>query len=438
MKLKTLAILFSTCWLLPCVSAEAAEKSYKAAITAKELLVMMSACDLISPAAALKRPTTTLTEMCGKGKRLLRMGMSVGGPGPWTWQPGKMTDHDDFRFAGNLYVAPDLVEKKVPGISLDSAHFYTKWPLFFRSAKDASTGDDRLYFEDAITGLVQNLKTVVVSKDTVNCLVRYRNYIDGTNGVYRWNWQGRGVDYGFSAYQLTWTPFVSSTAVLDDAYIAQHYKDIDACYPYSKQEIVDYLGYRNVDRAWLLVRLSSMRPTGAAGYKPTTLEANLFSQFVSDELNTGASFTTTDAYEAVVGIRMLIMHYAFFMGNAAWQQAFATYAKALQPLICIKCVDTIDFYDRLHLIYFLSRYVQMTVQYNAKPTGGLDTLTKALIAKIEDLYLNNQSTVVSNYGWDGVKIYNFKEYVDWMITYYQSKGLDLSTNRIQSTILSIE
>ena len=49
-------------------------------------------------------------------------------------------------------------------------------------------------------------------------------------------------------------------------------------------------------------------------------------------------------------------------------------------------------------------------------------LPQNLVKRIEHLYLTNQSVLISNYGWDGVTIYNFKDYTSWKLSYYGKRG----------------
>lgn len=400
-----------------------AANSYKAAITAKELLVLMTACDLLPSAQNFGYSPVVLAEMCRQGKELLKIGMSSSGSGPWTWQPGKMTDHDDFKYAGNSKIATVLKERKVPGISLDSSHFYAKWPLFFLSARNASQDTERELFEDAIDGLIANLFKNVVRKSDDECVIRYANYIDGTNGVYRWNWQWKGPTYGNSEYGLSYTPFISSLALLDNNKITEHYREISACYPYSAEARQKYFWSRGLEEEKLLVMLSEKRPGNVSkGDVPNDVVRTYYDRYFAKRIHRDRKITSKDAYAAVVGDRMLVMHYAFYMEYSPWLQEFHVYAEKASKTVCLSCSNSFEFYHQLHLLYFLGKYLNLAAELMTGDPIQLKAIFERIVKRIEHLYLNNQSVLISNYGWDGVKIYNFKDYTSWKLFYYGKGG----------------
>lgn len=398
-------------------------KSYEAAISAKELLVLMTACDLLPSARTYGHSLAVLDQMCDQGKQLLKMGVSSPGPGPWTWQPGKMTDHDDYKYAGNAKITTLLKERKVPGISMDSSHFYAKWPLFFLSAKHASHGAEAEWFQNAIEGLIANLFEKVVRINADECVVRYANYIDGTNGVYRWNWQWKGPTYGHSEYGLSYTPFISSLALLNNEKIAEHYREIASCYPYSAEERKKYFWSRGLEEERLLVMLSRKELRDILkGDVPSEAEKKYYEKYFSKRIRGSQRITTDDAYAAVVGDRMVVMHYAFHMGYLPWLNDFHAYGEKASGMICVSCKNGFEFYHQLHLLYFLGKYLRLTSEFAQGDPALLKTVFDRIAGRIEHLYLTDQSEEASNSGWDGVRIHNFRDYASWKLTYYSKSN----------------
>lgn len=398
-----------------------AANSYKAAITAKELLVLMSACELLPVAKKNAHPTQVLGEMCIEGKRLLKTGMTSTDLDSWVWQPGKMTDHKDYKYAGNAYISDNLPIKKVKNISMDSAHFYGKWPLFFLSAKNSSVGQEKTFFDRAINGLINNLFINVVSNNKEECIVRYKNYIDGTNGVYRWNFQDRGKKFGHNAFALSYTPFFSSLALLDDQRIAEHYNDILSCYPYLKQERKRYFWSKELEKEKLLVLLSTQLPSAIVrDKKPTDIEQKYYTKYIYDSIKPTHKITSNDAYTSVVGQQMLVMYYAFYMNNKSWINDFNSYSFRASNLICLHCRNDFKFYHELHLLYFLSHYISLADQYSGVDQERHKNMFNKVVGRVEDLYLRDQFDAVSNVSWDGLIFNNFKDYVKWKLSQYNN------------------
>lgn len=416
---KIILKLLVICFFLQSAYSCAQQVSYKGAITAKELLVLMSACDLLSLAKNNNISSALLNEMCQKGKALLKLGMSSYGPEPWVWQPGKLSDHKDFKYAGNQKINENLQVKKVGNISMDSAHFYSKWPLFFLSARNSSQKAELLFFQNAIKGLVANLFKNVVSIDKEGCVVRYKNFIDGTNGVYRWNFERRGVTYGHSSFALSYTPFFSSLALLDNKKISDHYKKILSCYPYSKVEKKKYFWSRGLEDEKLLVLLSAKRPSEIVNTVPNETEKRYYKQYFYKRINPVNGMSSKDAYAAVVGDRMLVMHYAVYMGYAPWVKDFNRYLDKISNLICVGCDNKFKFYHELHLLYFVSKYLYLNKDVNFNDNLQVKKIFNVVLSKLNNLYLVNQNLPVSNVGWDGVVYFNFKDYVDWKLNYYK-------------------
>lgn len=132
----------------------------------------------------------------------------------WLFQPGVWSDHVDYRFAAHEKLRPNLKEALVKDISEDASHSH-RWPLFFRSLLSSPTLNvcDKSYLEKAYRGFCQQFKEVVVKTDAEGVLLT--NYMDGRNGVYRYQYTTTGTNNnpGYGPYQLSgilgvsWYPF---------------------------------------------------------------------------------------------------------------------------------------------------------------------------------------------------------------------------------------
>lgn len=399
-----------------------AAKSYEGAITAKELLVLTGACNLTGVPGGSREMQTLLTTMCHQGIALLKIGTVFDEKPRWLWQPGAMRDHPDFRFAGNRNIGPALPEAPVEGISLDSSHFFAKWPLFFLAGRDAAPPEDATFFSTALAGIAENLFSRVVDgrPPTGECVIRYRTYTDGTNGVFRWNWQNKGVHYGSGAYQQSMTPFYSSMALLDDPRISKHYDDIYSCYPYTRSVLNSYFYARDLEPYQLLVSLARTRPSEIATLSgiPTEEQKQLYRKHLQSRLLGTPAIIEGDAYDAVVGIRMMVMHYAFLTRYQPWIDDFFNYADQASRLICHDCGRFESLYHELHLVHFLTRFTFVASKSGYTTHPLFPGIYSRTAARVQDLYLNQQREVVSTPGWNGVHLYNFKDYTEWKLGFY--------------------
>jgi hypothetical protein len=70
---------------------------------------------------------------------------------------------------------------------MDVSHYLSKWPVFFLAMKQASkTTEESIYYEKVIEGTIKQVEKNVIKYENKQYLLT--NYMDGTNGVYRWNY----------------------------------------------------------------------------------------------------------------------------------------------------------------------------------------------------------------------------------------------------------
>jgi hypothetical protein len=71
---------------------------------------------------------------------------------------------------------------------------------------------------------------------------RMNNFMDGSNGVYRWSYPGLGQGSGYGPYGLSASLLVGWWALLDTDRMRDVYRDLAATFPWPKQCIEVYLG----------------------------------------------------------------------------------------------------------------------------------------------------------------------------------------------------
>lgn len=136
--------------------------------------------------------------------------------GGWIIQPGYWANYYDFLYAGNPTIKDSLEKKPITNIAEDFSHSmrYPCWINSMMHAYDTSS-EQYNYFKNLKIGLATQLftKIIVAPSDT---FPEYQatNYMDGNNGVYRFQYNGRKGGIGpfqlSGALQLGWYSFLDS------------------------------------------------------------------------------------------------------------------------------------------------------------------------------------------------------------------------------------
>ncbi len=135
--------------------------------------------------------------------------------GGWLFQPGVWTDHPNFQYAGHASVGPNLAKYPVAGIGEDSSHAIRR-PLFLASFLRAYPVSDARWqdYRDLQVGLEIQFYEVVVDRATAESPVFLKNYMDGRNGLYRYNYETVALYDAFEANELSGTFFYGWWAFL--------------------------------------------------------------------------------------------------------------------------------------------------------------------------------------------------------------------------------
>lgn len=124
--------------------------------------------------------------------------------GGWLMQPGAWSDYPDFLFAGQTEGRPGMPPKPVSNIAWDTSHFM-RFPAILSSLRGAFlVGSDGYEFYNRLMhGLeIQFFDHVAEAPSTQFPAWRLRNFMDGTNGVYRWGYQTLGANKGYGPYEV--------------------------------------------------------------------------------------------------------------------------------------------------------------------------------------------------------------------------------------------
>lgn len=186
--------------------------------------------------------------------------------GNWLFQVGVWEDHPDYKYAGNLQKSEDINPHPVVNIATDSSHFH-RFPLFVNDfiSTYKKEPEKKEFFIKVQKGLKkQFLENVLVNPSEEFKGYRLNNYMDGHNGVYRWNYATQGPDNGYGPYELSGTFFLGWWSFLEADEIKMAYKFMAEQFPLEKKLINTYVGPNTTRERNKYVRLPDYFENGFA------------------------------------------------------------------------------------------------------------------------------------------------------------------------------
>ena len=222
------------------------ELSYHRAITDFELHLIAIAAELRAFERMADGPTAytpLLDDMLAIGKRIFADEGVWQSDGGWLFQPGVYADHSTYLYAGHTEMIPGMAQAPVPGIAEDTAHA-SRYPIWLTSLADASEpgSADRSFYERLRHGFgTQVVNHVLVPPSDSTPVYRLTNYMDGRNGVYRWNYATTGIDRGQGPYAMSRNLLNGWFAFAQHPGIGAVYSQLADQFPLSDAELQVYL-----------------------------------------------------------------------------------------------------------------------------------------------------------------------------------------------------
>jgi hypothetical protein len=163
--------------------------------------------------------------------------------GGWLFQPGVWEDHPEYQYAGNLAAQPGIRPAPVPGIAADSSHSmrFAAWLTSFMLAYSPASNEHRFY-----AGLRAELenqffdKVLVLPSNDHPCYL-LKNFMDGSNGVYRWNYASLGKGVGYGPYDLSGSLLLGWWSLFGTDRIQTVYSDLARRFPWPPECVEFYL-----------------------------------------------------------------------------------------------------------------------------------------------------------------------------------------------------
>jgi len=221
------------------------EKSYYRAIIDEELFVFAIAADLSAFYHLSKKPVPpVVSDILETAKKVFEQEGQWQVDGGWLFQPGVWTDHPDYIYAGQTRIVPGMAPYPVPGIAQDTSHSH-RFPLWFISLSGAyGDGDpEKEFYKNVREGLARQFFNKVLVPPT-HSFPGYRttNFMDGWNGVYRYEYVTQGKGKGYGPYELSGTLTLGWWTFLGGKEIRQVYQEMSKHFPMSPELLKIYVG----------------------------------------------------------------------------------------------------------------------------------------------------------------------------------------------------
>lgn len=167
-------------------------------------------------------PSPPLDEMVDIGFRVVSQEGRFLADGGWVYQPGIWSGHSEYAYAGRTEKAPGMTPLPVPGIANDTSHSH-RFPAWLQSMLDAyppSAAEHRFLLKVQKSLELQFYSKIYQAPSTEFPAPRTHNFMDGHNGVYRWN-PSAIVPNGYGPYELSgtltlgWWTFLGSQRAKD-------------------------------------------------------------------------------------------------------------------------------------------------------------------------------------------------------------------------------
>lgn len=184
-------------------------KRFQKALEDKEFFAVGTAANLqaVMRALGVKVPAQTsgsVAEALSLAHRMFKEQVVWGRDGGWLMQPGAWSDYADFLYAGQMEKRPGMPLRPISDIAWDSSHFM-RFPAILCSLRDANSpaSPEYAFYDRLVRGLeIQIFSHVAEPPSPQFPAWRFRNFMDGRNGVYRWGYQTMGANHGFGPFEV--------------------------------------------------------------------------------------------------------------------------------------------------------------------------------------------------------------------------------------------
>ena len=221
--------------------------SYEKAILDQELLLLAMAADLRQYGRRVESTLASdpvLLEIAQYARRVYDARVAWSDDGGWTFQPGAWRDHPYNHYACREEKRPGLEPCATTTGAEDASHSH-RVPLMLRSMAEGHPrgSEGRAYYERLLWGLErQFFGRVAVPPSAEFAGWRVRNFMDGRNGIYRWEYKSLGPNQGYGPYELSGVLLHGWWAFLPGERADSLYRQLAAQFPLTEDQLILYGG----------------------------------------------------------------------------------------------------------------------------------------------------------------------------------------------------
>ena len=160
----------------------------------------------------------------------------------WLINVGSFDEYDDYAYMHYCSIEENMEPSKQENTTWDTSHF-ARVPVFLQIIKRANQDDEEKveYYNRLIKGLKEQfLENILIEPDEENPYYRTTNYMDGRNGLYRYNYATQ-KDTGYLPYQLSGTITLGWWCFLGGE-MNEIYRNIYETFPLDENALETYVG----------------------------------------------------------------------------------------------------------------------------------------------------------------------------------------------------
>lgn len=220
------------------------DPGYFRAMTDEELFSFAIAADLrVYEREAGADFAPVVEDVLGVAARVLEQESSYPDDG-WLFQVGVWSDYPDYAFAGVTSKTEEMVAKPRVNVATDTSHA-ARWPMWLASLRESSDiGSDQYEMYDDILNRLGNqfAEHMMILPTPEVPYLRMTNYMDGWNGLFRWNYATVAAGDGYEAFELSGSLLVVWWGMLADERVNAAFCELGNSFPLPDEAIELYVG----------------------------------------------------------------------------------------------------------------------------------------------------------------------------------------------------